>query len=100
MPLQRRIERLVQVFDHTYEIQAQPVSNEETLLSVKTQSGEMLLTRSLKPSHIANSALLDLIIADCEREIRLHETAQDAAAVKAGILVTLKDSHNQDEDPD
>ncbi|RRW43192.1 hypothetical protein EGJ50_19390 [Pseudomonas luteola] len=94
MPLRRHIERLVQVFDHTYEIKAQSVSDDKTLLSVRTQSGEMLLTRSLKPSHIANSALLDLIIGDCERELRQHETGQDAAAVKAGIRNLLKESNS------
>jgi len=96
MPLRRRIERLVQVFNNTYEIQAHPVSDDETLLCIKTRSGETLLTRNLKPSHIANSALLDLIIADCERETRQHETAQDLAAVKAEIRNTLKDSNKQD----
>ncbi len=94
MPLRRHIERLVQVFDHTYEIKAQPVSADETLLCVRTQSGETLLKRSLKPSHIANSALLDMIITDCERAIRQHETAQDAAAVKAEIRNLLKESNS------
>ncbi len=92
MPLRRHIERLVQSFNNTYEIQIQPVTRDEMLLRVSTLAGQTILTRHLKSSHIANRDLLDLIMADCEREIRQHETAQDAAVVKAELLITLNDS--------
>lgn len=91
MPLRRYIERLFQSFNNTYEIQIQPVTRDEMLLRVGTLSGQAILTRRLKSNHIANRDLLDLIMADCEREIRQYETAQDAAAVKAELLSTLKD---------